>query len=136
VNGSRPTCTYRQTYTHLLSGALLGMSIDPFTDFYRITDFCLVTFCTWVLPYLPIYHNVSLGLICQIHKMGRRIQLYVSADIVHLNSTFFNASWPWQQWADWPSTAGPSDPAKNHNASTLCHAFDAWQEQVSGLLVQ
>ena len=40
----------------------------------------------------------------KIHKMGRRIQLYVSADIVQINnSTFFNSSWPWQRWADWPT---------------------------------
>ena len=67
----------------------------------------------------------------KIHAMHRRIQLYVSADIVHLNSSFFNASWPWQRWADWPTRAGPSSPAADHNASTLCHAFKPWQRNVA-----
>ena len=43
----------------------------------------------------------------------------------------FNSSWPWERWADWPTPAGPSDPGKNYNASTLCHAFGAWQRQVA-----
>ena len=69
----------------------------------------------------------------KIHRMGRRIQLYVSADIVNVNGDppFFNSSWPWQKWADWPTPAGPSDPKKNYNASTLCHAFAAWQQQIA-----
>jgi hypothetical protein len=69
--------------------------------------------------------------VAKIHKMGRRVQLYVSADIVHLNSSFFNASWPWERWADWPTSVGPSDPAENHNASTLCHAFNGWQLRIA-----
>ena len=67
----------------------------------------------------------------KIHSMRRRIQLYVSADIVHLNSSFFNASWPWQRWADWPSAAGPADPAADHDATTVCHAFEPWQRNVA-----
>eukprot|EP01047_Picozoa_sp_COSAG01_P008990 COSAG01_NODE_363_length_18113_cov_45.041690_16_plen_51_part_00 len=38
---------------------------------------------------------------------------YVSADIVHLGSPLFNQSWPWHKWADWPTPAGPADPARN-----------------------
>jgi hypothetical protein len=68
----------------------------------------------------------------KIHKMNRRIQLYVSSDIVQINnSTFFNESWPWQRWADWPTAQAPVFPHSNYNASTLCHAFRAWQEQVA-----
>lgn len=67
----------------------------------------------------------------RVHAMGRRIQLYVSADIVHLHSTFFNSSWPWVKWADWPQVSGPNDPKANYNATTLCHAFDAWQRSVA-----
>ena len=63
---------------------------------------------------------------------GRRIQLYVSADIVQINnSSFFNESWPWQRWADWQNDEPPAFPSANYNASTLCHAFTAWQEAVA-----
>lgn len=63
---------------------------------------------------------------------GRRVQLYVSADIVNLKSQFFNATWPWQRWADWPSELGPEKPiGPNHTAATMCHAFSDWKHAVA-----
>ena len=54
----------------------------------------------------------------KIHKYGRRIQLYVSSDIVQINnSSFFNSSWPWQRWADWPTAEAPAFP---HRCVSLC----------------
>lgn len=74
--------------------------------------------------------------VANVHAMGRRIQLYVSGDIVHLNSTLFNASWPWTRWAKWgtPLPPSPSVPAKNNGAVSVCHAFEAWQEQVAAFV--
>jgi len=49
------------------------------------------------------------------------------------NASFFNESWPWQKWADWPTTSEPAstEPAGNYNASTLCHSFQPWQQAVA-----
>jgi len=37
----------------------------------------------------------------KVQATGRKVQLYVSADIAHRGSSLFNESWPASRWAQW-----------------------------------
>lgn len=81
----------------------------------------------------------------KVQATGRRVQLYVSADIAHRGSALFNASWPASRWAQWwgtePGQRGRQDNLHGgtgfqQNATYICHALQAWQETVAGAVAR
>ena len=81
----------------------------------------------------------------KVQASGRRVQLYVSADIAHRGSALFNASWPASRWAQWWGT-GPGQRGRQdnlhggtgfqQNATYICHALQAWQETVARVVAR
>jgi hypothetical protein len=81
----------------------------------------------------------------KVQATGRRVQLYVSADIAHRGSALFNASWPASRWAQWwgtePGQRGRQENLHGgtgfqQNATYICHALQAWQETVAGAVAR
>ena len=76
----------------------------------------------------------------KVQATGRRVQLYVSADIAHRGSAIFNPSWPASRWAQWWGM-GPGQRGQQRNlhggtgfqqnATYICHALEAWQQTVA-----
>lgn len=78
----------------------------------------------------------------RVQSTGRRVQLYVSADIMHRGSSLFNTTWPASRWAQWWGIDGPDQKNGNGgtaygwNATYICHALKEWQETVAGAVAR
>ena len=70
----------------------------------------------------------------RVQASGRRVQLYLSADVVHLGSGLFTKRLTVGQWAQWWDRYGPGQQGTAvaaHEAVEMCHAFPLWQRTVA-----
>jgi hypothetical protein len=75
----------------------------------------------------------------RVRAAGRRVQLYISADIVHRGSRLFDSAsgWTSSRWAMWWNKTsvhqddGNGGGAINQNATYMCHALERWKTTVA-----
>ena len=70
----------------------------------------------------------------RVQNSGRRVQLYLSADVVHSGSGLFTEQMSSSEWAQWWSRDGPGQKAgaaASQHAVEMCHAYNAWQRTVA-----
>eukprot|EP00040_Diaphanoeca_grandis_P021494 m.114544 g.114544 ORF g.114544 m.114544 type:complete len:371 (-) comp28360_c2_seq2:976-2088(-) len=76
----------------------------------------------------------------RVQESGRRVQLYISGDIIHRGSALFNKTWTATTWAQWWSVSGPAQNNKNGgdgyewNVTYACHAYTPWQQTVAAVV--
>ena len=70
----------------------------------------------------------------RVQNSGRRVQLYLSADVVHSGSGLFTEQMPASTWAQWWGRDGPDQQAgaaASQHAVEMCHAYSAWQRTIA-----